>query len=382
MKGRTPAKLLLEWYDRAARDLPWRVGPGKTAAGLRQDPYIVWLSEIMLQQTTVITVVPYFRRFLDRWPTVEALAAAPADDVLAAWAGLGYYARARNLIKCARVVADDHGGRFPDTEEALAALPGIGAYTAAAVAAIAFDRPSTVVDGNVERVVARYRRIATPLPTAKPEIRAAAAALTPVERAGDYAQAIMDLGATICTPRRPACALCPWMTACQARRDGVAEALPAKLRKPPKPTRRGRAFLLLDADGRVLLRRRPETGLLGGMLGLPTTEWRVEDASPEPAAAAGIAPAATAPARMSPQESAPERPAPHATWRDLGVAARHTFTHFHLILALESARLADHERPASNHDEVWAAPGTLDTLALPTVMRKALALGLPAADGG
>lgn len=359
MKGGTPADLLLEWYEKSARDLPWRVGPRKTAAGMRQDPYIVWLSEVMLQQTTVVTVGPYFRRFLERWPTVKDLAAAPLEDVLELWAGLGYYARARNLAKCAKAVVERHDGAFPRSEAALRELPGVGAYTAAAIAAIAFDAPAVVVDGNVERVVSRYRRIETPLPDAKPEIKAATAALTPERRTGDFAQAMMDLGATICTPKRPACALCPWMGDCEARLAGVAERLPAKKAKPKKPTRRGTAYLLLDAQGRVLLQRRPETGLLGGMLGLPTTDWRdAEEAGPETGA----------------------RPGTPADWRALDVEVRHTFTHFHLVLALEAARLATKQKFPLAAEETWADIAALDNLALPTVMRKALRLGLSALD--
>ncbi|HVO17494.1 MAG TPA: A/G-specific adenine glycosylase, partial [Alphaproteobacteria bacterium] len=251
-----PAAALLAWYDRHRRRLPWRAGPGE-----RPDPYRVWLSEIMLQQTTVATVGPYFTAFLERWPDVARLAAAPLDDVLHAWQGLGYYARARNLHRCAAVVARDHGGRFPDTEDALRALPGVGAYTAAAIAAIAFDRPAVVVDGNVERVVARLHAVDAPLPAAKPELRRLAAALTPDARPGDFAQAMMDLGATLCTPRAPRCVLCPLMAGCAARTRGIAEELPRRTAKPEKPTRRGVAFFAVDADGAVLLRRRDESGL-------------------------------------------------------------------------------------------------------------------------
>ena len=262
-----------------------------------------------------------------RFPDVHALAQAPEDEVLHLWSGLGYYARARNLLKCARAVARDHGGRFPDTRDSLLALPGIGPYTAAAVAAIAFDRPETVVDGNVERVMARLHAVETPLPAAKPELTAHAARLTPETRPGDYAQAVMDLGATICTPRRPACGICPWMDACAARATGIAPELPRKTRKPAKPVRLGIAYLGRRADGAWLLETRPESGLLGGMLGWPGSDW----------------------AEALPNDAPPAA----ADWRDPGGEVRHTFTHFHLRLAL-----------ADRFD-----PG-----ALPTVMRKAFDL--------
>ena len=234
---------LLGWYDSHARVMPWRVGPAARAAGERPDPYGIWMSEVMLQQTTVAAVRDYLRKFMAKWPTVSDLAAAEDADVMAAWAGLGYYARARNLLKCARVVATDYDGVFPDTVTDLLKLPGVGPYTAAAVASIAFDAPATVVDGNVERVIARLRLIETPLPKAKQEITELAEALTPQERPGDYAQAIMDLGATICTPRNPACGICPWSSACRARAEGVQVELPRKLPKKTKPTRHGYIYL-------------------------------------------------------------------------------------------------------------------------------------------
>ncbi len=259
---------LLAWYDRHRRRLPWRALPGQHA-----DPYRVWLSEIMLQQTTVKAVAPYYIRFLERWSDVGALAAAPLDDVLKAWAGLGYYARARNLHACARAVVEQHGGKFPASEEALRALPGIGAYTAAAIAAIAFDQQATPVDGNIERVIARLYAIETPLPAAKPEIHERAVALTPPRRAGDFAQAMMDLGATICSPKNPACALCPWNDVCVARARGDAETFPRRTPKREGALRRGAAFVVRRADGKVLVRTRPAKGLLGGMTEVPTTEW-------------------------------------------------------------------------------------------------------------
>ena len=259
---------MLAWYDRHRRKLPWRAAPGE-----RSDPYRVWLSEIMLQQTTVKAVAPYYAGFLQRWTDVRALAAAPLEDVLKAWAGLGYYARARNLHACARAVVERHGGQFPVTEAELRTLPGIGAYTAAAIAAIAYDAPASPVDGNVERVIARLYAIATPLPAAKAEIRRRASALTPPRRTGDFAQAMMDLGATICTPKNPACALCPWDNACAARARGDAEALPRRLPKREGALRRGAAFVAQRADGFVLVRTRPAKGLLGAMTEVPTTQW-------------------------------------------------------------------------------------------------------------
>jgi len=340
---------LLVWYDRHAREMPWRVGPAARMAGMRPDPYRVWLSEVMLQQTTVAAVKDYFRRFTERWPDVESLAAAPDADVLGEWAGLGYYARARNLLKCARAVASEHGGRFPDTAEALRALPGIGPYTAAAVAAIAFDRPETVVDGNVERVMARLHDIHTPLPAAKPELTARAAALTPSERPGCYAQAVMDLGATICTPRNPACGLCPWRDGCAGRLAGSAPDLPRKTPKKPKPVRLGIAYLARRVDGAWLLERRPDSGLLGGMLGWPGSDW-TED---------------------SPQEAPPIR----AEWRDPGAEARHTFTHFHLRLALRVALVPMDRAPDRG---AFVLPEAFRPSDLPTVMRKAFDLARPA----
>lgn len=345
------ADLLLDWYDREARVLPWRARPG---AKRRMSPYKVWLSEVMLQQTAVATVSPYFAQFLARWPNVEELAAAPLDDVLSAWAGLGYYARARNLHKCAITVARELGGRFPETEEGLRALPGVGAYTAAAIAAIAFDRPAVVVDGNVERVMARLHLIETPLPDAKPELTEAASRLTPKRRPGDYAQGVMDLGATVCTPKTPACGLCPWMGFCRARLEGDPKSLPRKRAKAARPTRLGVAYLALDARGRVLLRPRPEKGLLGGMLGLPGPEWSV------------AGPTADEIARAAPFA---------ADWRDLGVEAQHTFTHFHLRLKIIAGRPVGVRKGAQDR---WIAPAALGDHALPTLMKKAIALGLEA----
>ncbi|MCI2394610.1 A/G-specific adenine glycosylase [Aliiroseovarius sediminis] len=327
---------LLAWYDRHARELPWRVGPADRAAGVVPDPYAVWLSEIMLQQTTVAAVRDYFTRFMTLWPTVEALADADDDRVMGEWAGLGYYARARNLLKCARVVAQM--GAFPRTRAALEELPGIGPYTSAAIAAIAYDLPETVVDGNVERVMSRVFQIETPLPDAKPEMKQRAASLTPDARPGDYAQAVMDLGATICTPKSPACGICPWNRHCQARAAGVQATLPARAPKTPKPTRYGVAYLARRTDGLWLVERRPEKGLLGGMFGWPGADWG---------------------------DTATEAPPIPANWRDPKVEVRHTFTHFHLRLSL---RVASVPVDAAPNKGTFRAIRPSD---LPTVMRKA-----------
>jgi A/G-specific adenine glycosylase len=354
--AREVASDLLAWYDRHARRLPWRVPPetkAENGAPLGADPYRVWLSEVMLQQTTVAAVAPYYQAFLERWPTVDVLAAAPLDAVLTAWAGLGYYARARNLHKCAGVVSGELDGRFPETEAALRALPGIGPYTAAAIAAIAFDRPATPVDGNVERVVARLFAVATPLPKAKPELRKIAEGLTPTERPGDFAQAMMDLGATVCLARRPRCLACPLASHCAARTAGTAEALPRRTAKAPRPTRHGVAFWLVDEAGSVLLRRRPEQGLLGGMMELPSTPWRE---APWPADEAGA--------------TAPMPPAGRRGWTVLPGLVRHTFTHFHLELTVWAGRAAGAASLSGKAEERWVPLDGLTGEALPSVMRK------------
>nr|WP_315053490.1 A/G-specific adenine glycosylase [uncultured Brevundimonas sp.] len=324
---------LLDWYDAGARVLPWRSPPG---AAERTEPYRVWLSEVMLQQTTVAHATPYFLRFTERWPRVEDLAAAEDADVMAAWAGLGYYARARNLLACARAVANEHGGVFPDTEAGLLSLPGVGAYTAAAVAAIAFDQPANVVDGNVERVVSRLFAVETPLPAARPELRRLAGGLVAEARPGDWAQAVMDLGATVCRPKSPLCPLCPVPFACQAYRSGAPERYPLKAKKAERPHRHGIAYVLRDGEGRVALVRRPDKGLLGGMAGLPTSEWTSEPPPLDPPVA--------------------------AEWRDAG-AVEHVFTHFALTLrVMEATAKGPFDwRPA---DQARAA--------LPTVFKKAL----------
>lgn len=333
---------LLSWYDRSRRDLPWRAPPGR-----RADPYRVWLSEIMLQQTTVATAAPYFLAFTARWPRVEDLAAADPEAVLVAWAGLGYYARARNLHRCAQVVTERFGGRFPDTEPALLDLPGVGTYTAAAIAAIAFDRPATVVDGNVERVVARLFGVGDPLPGVKPTLRRLAATLTPPLRPGDHAQAMMDLGATVCTPRKPRCTHCPLAGGCAARAAGNAEALPRRAVRAERPTRRGVAFWLLNPDGDVLLRRRPPAGLLGGMTEIPSTPWRA-DAAPDEREIAGAAPLPVA-------------------WHRLPGGVRHTFSHFHLELGVTAGRAGDGWQAAAG---LWVPVDRLGEQALPSVMVK------------
>lgn len=338
------AARLLDWYDRNARALPWRSPPGAPLA----DPYAVWLSEVMLQQTTVQAVAPYFLAFLKRWPTVRHLAAAPQEEVMAAWAGLGYYARARNLHKCAQVVTDSLDGRFPDSEDALRGLPGIGDYTAAAIAAIAFGRPAAVMDGNIERVLARLFAVRDPLPGAKPALKALAVRLTPEKRPGDYAQAAMDLGATVCTPRNPACVLCPWRGDCQAAHLGIAEDLPAKTAKPERPLRRGVAFWTLRKDGAVLVRRRPDKGLLGGMMEIPSTPWR-DGGTWSLDEAAGHAPAEVA-----------------SSWRPLPGLVSHTFTHFHLEITVATASVRKPELALG----LWCPLEDLPKQGFPTIMRK------------
>lgn len=338
---------LLAWYDRHRRSLPWRARPGETP-----DPYRVWLSEIMLQQTTVMAVKPYFERFLARFPDVAALAAAPSEEVMAAWAGLGYYSRARNLHACAKTVVETHGGRFPDTEDALRALPGIGAYTAGAIAAIAFDRPAAAVDGNVERVATRLFAIAEPMPKAKNAVREAILAMVPADRPGDFAQALMDLGATICTPKRPACALCPFMAPCRARADGDPETYPRKAPKVARETRRGAAFVVERADGAILLRTRPPHGLLGGMAEPPCSAFAVDYAVSQAVLDAPI----------------------EARWKRRDGVVRHVFTHFALEVSVFHARVPT--TTAAPDDMRFTPRASLGEEPLPSVMRKILAHGL------
>jgi len=345
------ADLVLAWYDRHHRDLPWRVSPPMAARGERADPYRVWLSEVMLQQTTVQAVKSYFALFTSRWPTVTDLAQADTEDVMKSWAGLGYYARARNLKKCAEAVAFGHGGVFPDTEEGLKALPGIGDYTAAAIAAIAFNRKSAVLDGNVERVISRLHAIETPLPAAKPDMRALVAAMTPEDRPGDFAQAMMDLGATICTPRRPACALCPLNAACRVLGREDPELYPRKAAKKEKPVRLGAAFVAEDETGAVFLRKRGESGLLGGMTEVPGSAWTARTDGESGPAAAPFA----------------------AGWQACGTVT-HVFTHFELRLAVYRSKVA---RNAATDGGWWQPKETLDGEALPTVMKKAIRQAIP-----
>jgi len=346
-----PAELLA-WYDRHRRVLPWRACSGEAS-----DPYRVWLSEIMLQQTTVKTVAPYYARFLARWPTVAALAKASLDDVLRAWAGLGYYARARNLHACAKEVVERHDGTFPCDIAALRALPGIGDYTAAAVAAIAFDSAAIPVDGNVERVVARLFAVEQELPAAKPAIKQLAMSLLPGRRSGDFAQSLMDLGATVCSPKRPACALCPWNESCLAFARGDPETFPRKARKREGRLRRGAAFVAVRADGCVLLRQRPDKGLLGAMTEVPGSAWAPDF---DPARALASAPRFKA----------------KTAWQRLPGVVRHVFTHFPLELVVFTACVPRATRAPKGAR--WVKLAELPGEALPTVMRKVIAYALGA----
>lgn len=343
------AGLLLAWYDRHRRVLPWRAGKGE-----RSDPYRVWLSEIMLQQTTVKAVGPYFEKFVARWPTVEALGAASLDDVLRMWAGLGYYSRARNLHACAIAVLREHGACFPDTEAGLRRLPGIGPYTAAAIAAIAFDRPVMPVDGNIERVVSRLFAVEDELPKAKPRIQALAQTLLPPQRAGDAAQALMDLGATICTPKKPACVLCQLTATCASRARGDPETFPRKTPKKTGAVRRGAAFVI-TRGGHVLVRTRPVKGLLGGMTEVPTSDW--------------IAGQDDERARSQAPELAGLRP-----WQRRAGVVTHVFTHFPLELVVYTSQVPARTRAPDGAR--WVLIAALEEEALPNVMRKVLAHGL------
>ena len=337
-----PEVALLNWYDKFGRTLPWRIKGGKKA-----DPYKVWLSEIMLQQTTVKAVIPYFQIFLKNWPTMESLAKAPLDEVLTKWAGLGYYARARNLKKCAEFVIENFGGVFPTEEEKLLGLPGIGPYTSAAISSIAFGKRAVVVDGNVERVMSRLFRVKTPLPKAKLILKEKAAGLTPNERPGDYAQALMDLGATICTPKKPKCNLCPWGNCCQSFGRDDAEGFPKREKKTLKPTRVGRAFIL-TYGGELYLQKRAEKGLLGGMIEVPSTPWGEHKS-----------------------DALKDTHAPHkGPWEKKEGVVKHTFTHFHLKLEVVVCNLKG-LKPNLEHG-FWAQLDDLENHALPTVMKKVI----------
>ncbi len=352
VKSRKPdlSARLLAWYDIHRRVLPWRAPKGK-----RADPYRVWLSEIMLQQTTVQAVAGYYRKFLTLWPNVQALAAAKQEDVLAAWAGLGYYARARNLHAAARIVAQQLGGTFPQTYEGLRALPGVGDYTAGAIAAIAFDLPHSAMDANAERVIARQFAITEPLPRSKPAMRAALQLLVPQTRPGDFAQALMDLGSAICTPKRPDCKACPWVADCRARKRGIQETLPVKAPKTARPLKRGAAFVARDRGGAVLLVKRPDKGLLASMLEPPLGEW-TED---------------------FPSAALAEKQAPFAAkWIKRGGVVRHGFTHFELEVEVYFAHVI--KSPKTKGE--WVPREKLGNVALPTVMRKIVEHGLD--EGG
>jgi A/G-specific adenine glycosylase len=342
---------LLAWYDRNRRDLPWRARPGETP-----DPYRVWLSEIMLQQTRVEAVVRYYGRFLARFPTIEDLAAARQDAVLKLWAGLGYYARARNLHACARTVVAGYGGRFPAREEELRALPGVGAYTAAAIAAIAFGRKAAPVDGNIERVVARLFAFATSLPAGKQELRSLAASLVPDERAGDFAQAMMDLGATICAPKRPSCGVCPWRENCAALLAGRPERFPLRAPKREAQLRRGAAYVVRRTDGAILVRRRPPKGLLGGMMEVPTTEW-LPDFKPTRA--------------QWDAEKVVALGSNGIVWHAVPGVVRHVFTHFPLELSVFSTAVGARTRAPKGMR--FVAGAALEAQALSSLMRKVIA---------
>lgn len=344
---KTPsAATLLAWYDENRRALPWRALAGETP-----DPYRVWLSEIMLQQTTVVTVIPYFNTLIKRWPTVQALARAHLESVLKLWAGLGYYRRARALHETARVIVRDYGGVFPRDEASLKALAGVGDYTAAAIGAIAFEQKVNVVDGNVERVMARFFAVAEPLPKAKKSLKALASRCLPQARFGDYAQGLMDLGATVCSPRAPRCDLCPWAGGCLARQKGCAEGFPKRAKRVKKPHKKAVAFVLFDEKGRVFLQKRPDKGLLACMMGVPTTPLHARKP-------------------LSWNEALAYAPV-LGVWTFLEKSVHHTFTHFDLELSIVVGRAA-----CSVCNGIWVAPEKLPEKALPSVMQKVLKVAL------
>ena len=343
------AHRLLEWYDVHAREMPWRIPPHDHAQGVRANPYHVWLSEVMLQQTQVVTVKEYFLKFINKWPTVFDLAKSDQEDVLKAWAGLGYYSRARNLKKCADVIVAEHEGKFPQTFDELKKLPGIGDYTASAIASIAFDQPVPVLDGNVERVMSRHRRIEAYFPEAKAETKLMLGEILDLNRPGEFAQATMDLGATICTPKRPACALCPVNEDCLGLQNGDAELFPYKKPKARKPTRKGAAFVIQNQNGDVFLCKRPQEGLLAGMTQVPTTDWN---------------------SRQDGSVDTSEAPI-GAVWQKMGVA-KHTFTHFHLYLTVW--KTCSSRTP--NLSGWWCDRNMLKDEAIPTIMRNVIKIAL------
>ena len=340
---------LLNWYDNNGRDLPWRYKNGK-----KPDPYVVWLSEIMLQQTTVAVVKDYFKRFIIRWPTLFDLSKANLDDVLNEWSGLGYYARARNLHKSAKIISKEHLGKFPEHKKELILLPGIGDYTAAAILSIAFNKRAAAVDGNVERVISRIFAITEPLPSSKSYIREKAIEITPMKRYGDYAQAIMDLGSTICLPRNPMCNECPWEEACQARKAGIQQNLPVKKPKKTKPHRKGICFWIARNDGYVLMRKRQEKGLLGGMMEIPSTPWEKNIQTIDKALN-------YAPLKL-----------PVAKWTLLLDNIKHVFSHFNLSLVIASSKVTKDkfDKLSLTKDFVWVNPSQIDQLAIPSLTRK------------
>lgn len=350
------SEAILSWYDRCRRELPWRASPGEEA-----DPYRVWLAEIMLQQTTVAAVKPYYAAFLSRWPDIGALAQADLVEILKAWAGLGYYARARHLHACAKIIVSDFDGRFPRTEAELRGLPGIGAYSAAAVAAIAFGERVAAIDGNATRVLARLFAINDPLPKAAPIIKLKAGALVPSHRPGDFAQALMDLGAMVCSPRQPSCALCPLSKLCLGHARSVVEALPRRGEPRPRRERHGAVFYIERGDRGVLIRNRPPYGLLGGMAELPSTRW-------DPAF----------------DEAKALRDAPlRGRYHKLEPAVTHVFTHFRLTLFIFATRVGNSRRAPGGHR--WVEFRDLGEEALPSLMRKVIVLaranGAPIREG-
>lgn len=343
------ANRLLAWYDVHAREMPWRTPPHDHAQGVRTDPYHVWLSEVMLQQTQVATVKEYFLKFIRIWPTVFDLAKADQEDVLKAWAGLGYYSRARNLKKCADVVVADYEGNFPHTFEALKTLPGIGDYTASAIASIAFDEPVAVVDGNVERVISRHQCIKDFFPQAKAQTKVLLDGMLDTKKPGEFAQATMDLGATICTPKRPACSLCPVNEDCKGFKNGNAELFPYKQPKAQKPTRKGAAFVMFNPAGDIYLCKRKDTGLLASMTQVPTNDWTSNQDGNTDTSEAPI----------------------NALWQKAGIA-KHTFTHFHLELTVWVAHQINH----SFDNGWWCARNCIKDEALPKIMHKVIDLSL------